>query len=213
MGKFSFGPYGSFSGKLGNIVSYLWRGINVNRIRPRKSSKKATEPQLASRKKFSMAQKFVAPLKDYVSVAFHPETRGQARIPQNAASKLFRQHAIYGEYPDFQVDWSKVMMSKGRLSVPADTSVSLQGNVLTFNWKSDLGNRRQSKTDQVMMVAYFPDTLSAEFDVCGAMRYTGTDTLEIWPQDKDRVAETYLAFISYDRQEVSDSVYCGQVVL
>ena len=199
MGRLRSGTYGPLVGKLGNVVNYIWRGLNVNRMVSHPSSKPATLPQLISRKKFSMSQKFVAPLKDFVAYSFHPETKGQARIPQNAASALFRKHAITGEYPDFQIDYSKVIVSKGKLPAPVDAQAQLEGDQLSFSWAVNPNWALRYKTDQVMMLAYFPDSLT----------HTGRDGTKI----KDTVVETYLAFISNDRQEASDSIYCGRFSL
>jgi hypothetical protein len=220
MGRLKSGTYGPLIGKLGNVINYVWRGLNVNRMVSHKTNIPATTPQLASRKMFSMAQKFVAPLKNFVSYSFHPATKGKPKIPQNEASSLFRKHAIMGEYPDFWVDYSKVIMSKGDLPAPVNASVVRDGKQLTFSWEVDPNWHYKINFDQVMMVAYLPDTMQANFLVGGARRTAGTDVLDFYPElrpeewrKRDTVVETYLAFISNDRQRVSDSVYTGQIIL
>lgn len=220
MGRLKSGAYGPLIGKLGNVINYIWRGMNVNRMASHKITVPPTRPQLASRQMFTMAQKFVAPLRDFVSYSFHPATKGKTKFPQNEASSLFRKHAILGEYPDYWVDYSKVIMSKGDLPAPLNASVTRDGDLLTFTWDVDPNWGYKIKSDQVMMVAYLPDTMNANFLVGGARRTEGTDTLEFHPElrteewrKQDTVVETYLAFISNDRQRVSDSVYTGQINL
>lgn len=215
-----FGTFGPFTGRIGQLVGYMRRGQLVARARPHPSNKPATLKQLSSRKQFSMAMQFVSPIKDFVSYSFHPETKGTPKIPQNAATSYFRTLAIQGEYPDYWIDFSKVMMSKGDLPVPVNASVALSGNLLTFKWDGvpQRGNTRNE--DQVMLLAYLPDTRNAAFVVGGPGRSAGEAVLEIFPQmgnaagnGNDTVAETYIGFISNDREQVSDSVYLGKVYL
>jgi len=220
MGRLKFGPYGPLIGKLGNVVNYIWRGMNVNRIVPHKTTKPASLKQKASRKQFTMAQKFVAPIGAFVGLSFHPETKGKPKIPQNAASSLFRKHAIKGEYPDYWVDYSQVIMSKGDLPKPKNAAVTREGNLLTFTWEVDPNLSYKRNSDQVMLMAYLPDTMEASFIAGGLSRTTGTAVLEFSPElrpeewrKRDTIVETYIAFISNDRQQVSDSVYTGQIIL
>jgi len=220
MGRLKSGVYGPLVGKLGNVISYVWRGMNVNRMVSHKTNIPPTIPQLASRKMFSMAQKFVAPLQNFVSYSFHPATKDKPKIPQNEASSLFRKNAIMGEYPDFWIDYSRVIMSKGDLPAPVNASVLRDGNLLTFSWEVDPNWDNKLRSDQVMMVAYLPDTMQAAYTVGAARRTAGTDVLGFSPElrtetwrKRDTIAETYLAFISNDRQRVSDSIYTGQIIL
>ncbi|WP_285058281.1 DUF6266 family protein [Pedobacter ginsengisoli] len=220
MSRLKSGLYGPLVGKLGNVIHYVWRGMNVSRMVSHKTNIPATIPQLASRKKFTMAQKFVAPIGDFISYSFHPATKGKTKFPQNEASSLFRKHAIMGEYPDYYTDYSKVIMSKGDLPAPVNAGVSRSGDLLIFTWETNPNWNYKLKSDQVMLMAYLPDTMNAFFNVGGARRTAGTDVLEFHPQPgtqdwikRDTVVETYLAFISNDRQQVSDSVYTGQIIL
>ncbi|WP_285008339.1 DUF6266 family protein [Pedobacter faecalis] len=222
MARLKNGPYGFLMGLLGNIVNYVRRGENVARMRPRKTAKrrkKATGKLADSQARFRMAQKYVSPLKDFVCYSFHPATKGTTKIPQNAATSLFREHAIMGEHPNLWIDYSRVIVSEGNLPEPQNAAVSFEDNVLTFTWDVEASLSYARKSDQVMVLAYLPDTMRAFFIVGGARRTAGTEQLQIDPRmpkpwhTADTVVETYVAFISNDRQRVSDSVYCGQISL
>ncbi|WEK19207.1 MAG: DUF6266 family protein [Candidatus Pedobacter colombiensis] len=218
MGRTKFGLLGPFIGKIGPLVGYIRRGQFVTRALPHPSSKPATEKQLISRKQFGMAMRFVKPINDFVNYSFHPETKGTAKIPQNAATSYFRKLAIQGDYPDYWIDFSKVIVSKGDLPLPLNPSVELSDNKLTFKWEKDPQIGYQRNDDQVLLLAYFPDTKHANFTVGGARRTAEIDVLEIYPclikgNPQDTVVETYIAFISNDRQQVSDSVYLGRLKL
>ena len=215
-----YGPFGPFTGKLGGLVTYIRKGETVSRMVPHVIKRPGTLGQLASRKQFSMAQKFVAPVRDFVSYSFHPLTKNTTRIPQNQATSLFRKHAIMGEYPDFWIDYSKVIMSKGNLPAPLNANVLREGDLLTFTWTVDPNWDYLLNSDQVMMMAYLPDTLNAAFIVGGIQRTAGMATLQFDPElrtdawvKRDTRVETYIAFISNDRQQVSDSIYTSQIIL
>lgn len=212
------GPTGPFIGKMGGLVGYLHRGQQVTRALPHPTQAPPSLKQLIPRKQFSMAMKFVSPIKDFVSYSFHPETKGTPKIPQNAATSYFRSLGIQGEYPDYWIDFSKVVVSKGDLPVPVNASVTLSGNELTFKWElsPQIGSTRNE--DQVMLLAYLPDTKNAAFIVGGPGRSVGEAVLKIFPQTgntkangKDIAVETYIAFISNDREQVSDSIYLGNI--
>jgi hypothetical protein len=218
MGRMKFGPLGPFIGKVGALVGYIRRGAFVVRALPHPSHKPATEKQLISRKQFSMAMQFVKPINKFVNFSFHPETKGTTRIPQNAATSHLRKLAIQGDYPDYWIDFSKVIVSKGDLPLPLRPSVELSDRTLTFKWENDPETCYKRNDDQVLLMAYFPDIKHANFVVGGARRTAGMDILQIYPTlngipgDGEATAiETYIAFISNDRQQVSDSIYLGRL--
>lgn len=220
MARMKSGPFGPFIGKMGGLVGYMRRGQQVTRALPHPTTAPPSLKQLISRKQFSMAMQFVSPIKDFVSYSFHPETKGTPKIPQNAATSYFRKLAIQGEYPDYWIDFSKVMMSKGSLPVPVNASATLSGNLLTFKWGVAQETVSTRNEDQMMLLAYLPDTKNAFFMVGGVGKSVGEAVLELIPglpdgsgKGKDTVVETYIAYISNDRQQVSDSVYVGRIEL
>jgi len=71
-----------------------------------------------------------------------------------------------------------------------------------------------------MMLAYLPANKRTYLSLSGARRSEGEDMLEIRTVAADRgatkrddVIETYIAFISDDRQSISDSIYAGRINL
>lgn len=125
-----------------------------------------------------------------------------------------------GEYPDYRIDFSKVVVSKGDLPVPLNASVTLSGNLLTFKWDIEPQTGSTRNEDQVMLLAYLPDTKNAASIVGGPGRSVGEAVLKIFPQTgdgtangKDTAVETYIAFISKGREQVSDSVYLRRIEL
>ncbi len=70
MATFNKGILGGFSGKVGTIVGSNWRGLDVIRSLPKKTSRFATEKQLIVQAKFSLIAHFLAPLKPLLRTYF-----------------------------------------------------------------------------------------------------------------------------------------------
>ena len=221
MARNKWGLLGHFVGKLGASVGYYRLGVPVTRALPHPTLKKRTDAQKASNKSFSLVMKYVAPINEFVKYSFKPAAmKKPGLIPQNVATSVVRDHAIEGEYPNLYINYSKVMVSLGNLQPPENPVVTLDGSTLTFKWDADTTTDWKRKQDQVMMLAYFPDTTQATFLVGGARRNVGQDSLDIQHFMKAKngvkpnsIVETYIAFISNDRNSVSDSVYIGQISL
>lgn len=114
----------------------------------------------------------------------------------------------------------KKWVEKTRLAGPLNPQVTFTLDLLTFTWAFDENTSAGSGCDRVMMLAYLPANNEVYFELCGAKRRTGIDHLTVGVARVDhggirvdRVAEVYMAFISEDRKNISDSVYLGQVLL
>ena len=70
MATFRKGILGSFSGTVGPVVGATYRGQDVLRSRPRKSTKPATDLQMMQRRKFGKAVQFITPAKMIIADYF-----------------------------------------------------------------------------------------------------------------------------------------------
>lgn len=81
MGKIPDGIFGGFSGRVGRVVGYNWRGEDMLRKAPRKRSKgSATEKQLEQRERFALIMKFLSPIQDVVGLYFGHRHRSKSRF-------------------------------------------------------------------------------------------------------------------------------------
>jgi hypothetical protein len=121
--------------------------------------------------------------------------------------------AIVGTYPDTAIDYAKVLISKGPLpaAVNASAVADTDKNIL-FRWEDNTGTGTAKANDKVILVAYFPDVKKAFFTIGAAMRKDGEALLET-TQDRGKIAETWIGFLSNDEEDAADSVYCGKVDL
>ena len=222
MARLLEGIFGPIVGKLANTVGYVRKGQAVIRINARKPKRKKarTPAQQAVNLKFKLVKAFISVINGFTNVGFKLDVEGTTKIAQNNAVSYNIKDAIKGEFPDFELDYSKIIVSKGTLMPPLNPTVELEDNQLRIKWEVNPGLSRERRRDQVMMLAYLPVSKETSYVLSGARRTAGEDVLEIdyrktdhYSQKKDTSIEVYVAFIADDRQSISDSVYAGRIEL
>jgi hypothetical protein len=153
----------------------------------------------------------MGPLKEFAKVGFELEAKSRKSNAYNAMTSHVRNNAFTGEYPEIAIDFSKVLITKGKMPPPQDAVVSLTESGLAFSWDPEIKVDGSHFSDQVVMMAYFPKLGQARFIAGGAQRYTGKDQLMLSGIKQGSAVEIYIAFIADNRQGISDSVYLGQL--
>jgi hypothetical protein len=200
-----------FIGRVGNTVTYLLNGQIVKRTIG-KSSKEATIPQLSARQKTKIITGFLNPVKEFINIGFEFEARlVQKQSAYNIATSYNWLNALTGEYPDQKVDFSKVLLSRGKMPATNHIDVNVVDNKITFKWDETILNEGTKGSDRVMLLAYLPKENHAISLIGGAERLEGSEHLVV-PECYEGVhMETYVSFISADYKSISNSVYTGQV--
>ena len=198
------------TGKIQNMVSYDLNGKNVYR-RIGRTRKKPTVRQLAVRQKMAVVIKFLKHLGPLIEFGFKAQAVSARKSPHNMATSYNTKNATVGEYPEIVMDYSKAMISQGDLMQPVDPQVDLLQGKLRFSWENQPDLNYTNKKDQVMMLAYFPETHDISADVYGALRTAGEDFLPIDNKLQQARMEVYMAFVSSDRESASDTIYLGTI--
>jgi len=208
MATFKDGAYGTFNGKIGNYVSYTLRGKNVIR-RIGKSNKPPTIPQLAVRLKMKLAANFLQPMLQFINLGFAHAVEGTDKHPHNEATSYLTKKAMIGDYPDINIDYSKVLVSMGNLQPAVNPAVNVLTDAIEFTWEVAPGMNSRIKNDRAMLLIYFPVENEAIYVLSGAQRIAGRDAIQLPPDYLTRDMHTYMAFMADDRKSVSNSVYAG----
>jgi len=210
MGKLTNGFSGPLRGKLGNAVGYVVKGENRVRGRAERNKEKDRE-WTDGRLSTKLVSDLLRPVKEYIQFGFACEAeKHKTWNYYNAAYKYIRE-AIAGVYPDLYFDYSKVLFAMGDLPLPQSMEVELVERGLKFTWDTSTPQEPASISDQVMVIAYYPNIHKADFIRSGSGRSVGTEFLPLNPMYEDQIAEIYIAFISDDRSRVSNSVHLGQI--
>lgn len=205
------GPYVGFSGTVDGITYYtLPDGRTCAKKKNKKSTKDPTELQKAVRADTKIVSEFMKPFKDFIAVGFQLEAKKVGQNAHNMMAKYIRLNALEGVYPNRKVNLSKVLVTNGVLSLPVETSATMTGDGLAFSWSTELVSKNSHYSDQVMMLAYFPELQETRHVISGAQRYAGADVLPLAGIKKGYTAQVYISFITNDHTSIANSIYLGQ---
>ena len=211
MGRLNNGPNGGFSGKAGSYIGYNWKGGSYIRGLPRIiKDRKPTPGQLAARAKFAYLNMWLKKIPHIVAITFRSYS---PKMTGMMASYSCNAGNVLGEYPDFQINFPAFMISHGELSGADNATVTCDGAcTLTYNWDWIVGQKNTSSRDSSLLLAIIPETESVYVNF-ETKRDLGTAKFEIAKEQLGKVAEVYLAFVSFDRLKSSKSQYLGQVII
>ena len=200
-----------FTGKTGRTVVYLLNGKIVKR-EIGFSSKPPSILQLAAWQVTTISSQFLSPAKEFINLGFKLQSEKTYKSPNSLASSHLRYNAVIGEYPDYCLDYSKVLLSRGTKPLTERIEVEVVEEGLQFSWDPAVSDSGKRWNDQTMMMAYIPSLREAVYLLNGARRTEGADILKL-PRFKDAVViETYISFIAANHKSISDSVYTGQLI-
>lgn len=178
--------------------------------------KPRTLKQLTSEQAMKVASAFMKTIAPVVAMGFGPYTAGKIMSPRNAAVGYARKHAMIGNHPDVELDYSKVLISCGSLPGLQDVRASLHhesGLLLRYNWTVRDKDRDWPRChDQVLLLAYCPEDGSGDpacYQLTGARRNAGQDTLKLPEEWTGKAIEAYISVISDDRTQAADSEHVG----
>jgi hypothetical protein len=208
MGKID-GAFGDFSGKMGNYVFYKLNGKTV--CRTIGTVEKITDSQDEVLMRTRVVSPFLKPLKEFIRIGFKNTPKPQDWTFSSMASSVNKPGAVKGKYPNLEMNYEKVIVSLGSIPSPKDPVVSIVDQGLEFKWEPDIEAEGADTSDQIMVLAYFPATNKALFMTSGARRTEGLQVLKLPSLAANTIIETYISYVADDRNDVSNSVYTGQL--
>jgi len=211
MGKVKPGTLGVFSGAVGDVIYATWKGIPYVRARPASVADPRTEAQLNQRAKFALAMRFLKPCTDFIRTGYQKYAIKKTAF--NAAQSYILSNAITGSYPDYRIDYSRVLMSRGSLAPPFNAQVGVADGAVQISWDDHSVSGLADPTDNAMAIVINPEKGETVYKKAGASRIHGMETLDIPMYWAGNQVEVYLGFISDDGKDVSDSVYVGSVMI
>lgn len=209
MGILKNGPFGGITGTTGGLTTYWLNGQNVTRSKSHNRNHQSVK-QLANCQQIKVLNEFFTDLCPLLKVGFSAEAADTTKNYHNIATAYNKKNAIKGEYPNLEMDYPKVLISRGNLMPAVDVTVEVVPEGLKFSWYTD-GWAGNYGRDQVMMMAFDPETKQTTYVAYGAYRSQGHDTLLLPNDMMNRPLETYISFVSIDRLDVATSVYAGLI--
>ncbi len=206
MGITKKGILGAFSGKVGTVVGYELRGQSIMRAMPKKRTSKASDKELANRKKFADMQSWLRVITPFLRVGFHnyaPTYEGFV-----AAKSYNSKNAIVGTFPNFVIDPALVRVSFGKLPQATEAAaVCEEPQKIKFTWSGGA----DALDERCMIMVYDTVNGRAIYDTAGPKRSRNTATLELSKHFSGKKVHIYLAFVTEDRKNQSMSQYLGEI--
>lgn len=214
MGTYKPGAFGPFKGTIGDVVASKWKGLNVVRNAPAKSSRAATQTQLEQRAKFKLAATFAGRIINFIQLGFR-NVKGSV-TPFNACVKTILDQAVTGAYPDYKLDYSKIRLTDSpKLDEGIGArAVALPEHKIQVSWEMDLHPNLYSRpTDEAYVLVHNPVLNKFASIWGGVQRADLSATIRVSGQQDSTRVECYLFFASADGTQVSDTSYLGSITV
>ena len=210
MARSNYSVLGAFIGRVGPVTGFMRNGRNVIRTSSSSIKDRQTPLQLAQRQKINVCNHFT---RAFSGTGFFNKTfpaYGNTGTGYNRATSALMSRALTGVYPGLQLDYTKVLVSKGRL--PGAQGVKLvkkANNTLQFSFSDNSTVGIASEGDVVILVAYAPALQQAIFTLHGGFRKDKKAVLNV-AAFKGQAIETWIGFLSANGDDAADSVWAGK---
>jgi hypothetical protein len=132
----------------------------------------------------------------------------------SGANKAFAENkrAITGAYPDFTIDYPKVVLSTGNfVNASGPAAKSAEAGKLIFTWTDNSNaDKKMLISDLAFVAAYSEDLNSWIYEPKAATRNAGSFTLDV-AEFSGKPVQTYIGFMSADGRKVATSLFTGTV--
>ncbi|WP_316813966.1 DUF6266 family protein [Pedobacter heparinus] len=212
MGKYKKGILGPFRGKVGTVVGSSWNGQFYLKSVPDFGDYQPSTAQLNVQAKLAFVTGFLKPLKPVLNIGYKHFNKGMT--PMNKATSYHLKNAVTGTSAlNFAIDYTKVMFSEGNLPMADQTEVNVTVvNKLDFVWVDDSDVDSNNDTDLAAFLVINPAKGSYTRIFGAAPRSAEAYVLDLPGYSGDEV-QVYIAFISADGKQVSDSFYVGEFIV
>ncbi|HVY73880.1 MAG TPA: DUF6266 family protein [Puia sp.] len=204
------GILGPVSGRLGNLVFMIRDGKTYARIRSRRKVAASTEKQAAQQRKFSLMMRFLQPLTPLLKQL--PRSSCPRMTTFNHLFSWNVRQAITGSFPEFRIDYSKVLLSRGILPSAETMAASPAPGKISLMWKDNSGGGMAKSSDRVFVAAYCEALDQWVWSLENTTRSAGLCSLDA-AAVSGHSAQVYIGFLAAAGKPVSGSSYIGEVSL
>jgi len=210
------GHVGDFTGKIGRVVVAKFRDLIVGRSAPSPSTKPPTLKQLNQQMRFGLVTAFFSRMTKVTSTRY--VSNGNLG-GLNAAVRDNIENVITGVYPNYQLDYTKIMITKGNGDVDGGLNPSLAAlpqAQASVTWKMLIKQGQSQGSDPKDLVTFACYNVTKKksilfFDIAERSELTVTCDFP-WSFVGDQL-HGYLYFTSIDGKNISDSEYVGSFVI
>ncbi len=211
MATFKQGVLGGFSGKVGPVIGTSWKGKAVIRARALSHNDANTVAQQQIRSKFKMLIQFASVSYGFISVGLKKQATDVTEM--NTAMSLNFENGFTGTWPNYELNYTKLVLSRGKIDNPYNAAAQVQGNDLNFSWTDNSGIGNALENDKVMFLIYNTSKKQAVYDTAASDRSSRQTTYTLPTSWTGDTIEVYFAMHRADGDEASNSLYLGSFTL
>ena len=211
MGKLQDGFVGGFSGRLGNVIGYNWRGRWCVRSLPADFKDARTDAQLRQRQLFSEMVRFAGRAKRILALGLEAASRNAGVTSSNYFIRI-NKGCFAMQEGELSVDLPELRLSDGPVApVAFDAPQLLDEATISIDFEKNPLHRNCSQDDSVFLVAYCPEYKDFDFSDATARRRKQVMLRlnEAWVGK-----EVHLwGFVVDNARRASQSIYIGSGIL
>lgn len=211
MGTIKKGILGGFSGTVGTVVGANWRGIDYMRSRTNRRSFTSSQKQIEQQQKFKLISQFQQPINGLLNQTF--TSYAVKMTGANSALGYNLRNAVSGTYPDYAVDYSLFLVSRGDLQNGQNPSATAGGNgLVNFAWTNNAGSGKAQPTDKAILVVCCPELQQFVYTLDGADRSEETASFDV-SAFTGKTVQAWIGFTSDTGTSIATSIYMGELTI
>ena len=201
MARIDNGIMGGFSGKVGPVIGYQWRGRWCMRARPQRVHNPRTEAQQAHRMVFRDMVRLAGRMRAALAVGLRVGARSEGLTECNLFVKINK-----GRFAEGAVDYGRLEVSRGPVAPVALTDATVDADgVLHVRFEKNPLHLSADANDQVHVYLYCP---ALQQGLLAQHVYRRTRKLDVMLPDEWAGHDWHLyAFVRDSAGRTSDTVY------
>ncbi len=210
MARLRQGILGPVSGSVGTIVGASWKDIDYIRSKSSRPRGEPTPAQLDNQLRFSLLIDFISSMTELLNQTF---TKYATDMSESNAAFAYNYHnAITGTSPNYAIDYANALVSRGDLANATGIAATVTNKQIHFTWTDNTGLGLAGATDKAVLAAYCKNYNLTVFSIGAAIRSTKAATLDV-SNFAGFPVETWIAFLSDDGLNASNSIYTGELTV
>jgi len=210
MAKITGGIFGNISGKIGGLVFSTRNNQTEVRNLPKKYEGPATEAALSARAKLKLLVGFLRLFTSFIRIGYPKKPKQRMTAFNVAFSKNYRW--IIGEaYPNLEIDYPNITLSKGNLNGLNSLMVhQIDRQLFNLSWNSNVASYQSpapDRCDRIYCVLYDPIDNQVFEVAAGAMRSDNNFLFYLPEKMTGKKIHLYLFLRSSRNKEVSRTQY------
>jgi hypothetical protein len=207
MAKLKNGLFGTFSGKIGNIIGYEYKGQQCIRQMPAKTKKQPSQAMAAQQKKFSYAARFIKTLSPLLNSL--PDKKNLSCARSTLAQGMIIRDCLLAEGDGYGINYEQVRLCEGK-ACPISVSFGTSQAGISFGCSSSLSNA-------YLLVEAYVLVWLLEYDTWIWKRATfhqgrAEGIISMPGLRTETAAETYIICL-FHGEKVSASRYTGRLII